>query len=521
VWGVWRDDCLWSGLSFMIAGAAGAAAAVIVDRGEPWKAALLAVPVYLAYRTYRLFVGRLANERTLTSGVLAVLSDRVADTQKEYRDTVEVLIETQMAERELASEKDRLSRTLANIAHVQEIHDQALEHERSARASAERANHLKDQFLATVSHELRTPLNAILGWADMLRSGTLEDARHDRACQAIYTSARHQALLVNELLDVARIMSGKLQLECAAVEVSGIVRGALEVIQPAADAKGIGITVDDDLSMCVVYGDATRLQQVTSNLLANAVKFTASGGAVYVRLRCESDAAEIVVADTGQGIPREFLSSVFEPFRQADGSVTRVHDGLGLGLSIVKQLVEAHGGTVSAESEGEGRGARFTVRLPLASVHGEPLHATAADDATAPGELPESVTSLDGISVLVVDDDGESRQVMAAHLESRHATPLMAASAAEALDLLQRQHVDVLLADVAMPGEDGYSLIRRLRALQPLTSASIPAAAVTAFARDEDRQRALEAGFDLHLAKPLDARSVVAAVAKLAGRVHT
>jgi len=516
VWIVWRDDCLWSGMSFVTAGAAGALAALVIDRGEPWSAALIVVPVYLIYRTYRLFVGRLSNEKTLTSGVLAVLSERIADAQRDYRQAVEVLMESQMAEREMAHEKGRLAETLADMTRLEELRARVLEREQAARANAERANHLKDEFLATVSHELRTPLNAILGWADMLRSGTLDDGRRDRACQAIYTSARHQAQLVNELLDVARIMSGKLQLDLAVIDVKDVVRGAVEVVQPAADAKRIDVAVGDDLPSAVVYGDVTRLQQVVSNLLSNAIKFTPPGGAVHVDLRREDDTAELIVTDTGQGIPEAFLPSVFEPFQQAEGSTTRVHGGLGLGLSIVKHLVEAHHGTVSADSGGQGQGATFTVRLPVAAVHGGQVEAIAAEYSNAPCEEVGDDITFDGITVLVVDDDDASRQVIAAHLEGHRARVLTAASAAEALEVVQRERVDVLLADVGMPGEDGYALIRRLRALPTPGAATIPAAAVTAFARSEDRQRALRAGFTLHVAKPVDARSLVTAVARLA-----
>jgi signal transduction histidine kinase/ActR/RegA family two-component response regulator len=516
VWVVWRDDCCWSGMSFVTAGLAGALAAVVIDRGEPWSAAVAAVPVYLTYRTYRLFVGRLSNEKTLTSGVMAVLSERIADAQRDYRQAVEALMETQMAEKELAHEKGRLAETLADMTRLEELRARVLEREQAARANAERANHLKDQFLATVSHELRTPLNAILGWADILRNGALEDNRRDRACQAIYTSARHQAQLVNELLDVARIMSGKLRLELAAVDLKHVVRGALEVVQPAADAKAIEISVDDDLPTAIVYGDTTRLQQVVSNLLSNAVKFTPRGGTVRLQLRCVDDAAELVVTDSGQGISAEFLPSVFEPFRQADGSTTRVHGGLGLGLSIVKHLVEAHSGTVTAASDGEGRGATFTVCLPAASVHHSQVDVIAADESAPAIEPAADAVRFDGLTVLVVDDDDESRQVMAAHLEGHRATVVTAASVAEALEVVRREPVDVLLADVGMPGEDGYALIRKLRAKQAPGAATIPSAAVTAFAGNEDRQRALQAGFTLHVAKPVDARSLVAAVARLA-----
>jgi signal transduction histidine kinase/ActR/RegA family two-component response regulator len=443
----------------------------------------MVAPVYLTYRTYQLFVGRL-------------------EDQKRH-------------ERALAEEKERLAVTLAEMTRLEEMRHLLLEREHAARASAEQANRLKDQFLAMVSHELRTPLNAILGWADMLRSGGLEAARRDRAYRAIHHSAKRQAQLIDELLDVARIMSGKLKLERTAVDLRDIVRGALEVVQPAADAKRITIAVDADPAIGAIHGDGPRIQQIAWNLLSNAVKFTPEGGAVHVRLRPTGGGAEMVVTDSGEGIPPDFLPSVFEPFRQADGSTTRPHGGLGLGLSIVKHLVEAHGGTVNAASGGEGRGATFTVQLPVAAVSADLPRPTAPEPATLPSEPADLMASLTGISVLVVDDDDESREVVAAHLEGHHARVLTAASAAEALDLLQRKHVDVLLADVAMPGEDGYALIRKLRALNGSSVALIPAAALTAFARDEDRQRAFQAGFQRHLTKPIDARALVAAVTTL------
>ena len=454
-WRVWREDFLWSAASFMVAGTAGALAAVVIQRGEQWKALLMLAPVYLTYRTYHLFVGRL-------------------DDQKRHH--------------------ERLAA--------------ALQETQAARASAEAANVLKDQFLATVSHELRTPLNAILGWSDMLNSGILPEARRAAACEAIFHNAQRQARLIDELLDMARIMSGKLRLERALIEPSEIVSGALETVQPAAEAKGLTLAVDLDPAVGAFYGDGARLQQVLWNLLSNAVKFTPQGGTVTLRLVRRGLNGEIVVSDSGAGIPREFLPAVFEPFRQADASSTRQFDGLGLGLAIVKHLVEAHGGSIAVDSAGEGHGATFTVRLPLArAIHyrGEP---EASRGVTEPH-------ALDGLSVLVVDDDEDTREVVSAYLEAHHATVQTVASAADALVLLQREHFDVLLADVAMPGEDGYSLIRKLRAQPALQASTIPAAALTAFARDEDRVAALEAGFQMHLAKPVDVGSLIAAVARL------
>ena len=498
-WKVWRDDFLWSGASFMVAGTAGAAAAVVIARREHWKAALMLAPVYLTYRTYQVFVGRLEDQKRHT-----------AETQRLHKETIEALMLARHAEHALAQEKERLASTVSELTRLEEMRKQLLQRERSARASAEEASRLKDQFLAMVSHELRTPLNAILGWADMLRSGRLETDGRERASESIYGNAKRQARLIDELLDVARIRSGKLRLERTAVELEQVVRGAIDVVQTAADAKGVSIKIEADSALGSIFGDPSRLQQIAWNLLSNAVKFTPEGGTVLVRLRRSNNTAEMVVTDTGAGIPEEFLPWVFEPFLQADASTTRPYGGLGLGLSIVKHLVEAHGGSVGVESGGEGRGATFTVRLPIVAVSTD----QSAGLGTELSVQGPSKASLQGISVLVVDDDTETREVVAASLESCQAVVRTAASASQAFEVLQREHIDVLLADIAMPGEDGYALIRRLRALKA-DAAGIPAAALTALARDEDRQLALDAGFQLHLAKPIDTDSLVAAVASL------
>jgi signal transduction histidine kinase/CheY-like chemotaxis protein len=452
VWRVWRDDFLWSGASFMVAASAGACAAVVVDRGEIWVALLMVAPVYAAYRTYGLFVGRL----------------------------------------------------------------DLLERERLARESAEEANRLKDQFLAIVSHELRTPLNAILGWADILRRGALDPTRHDRAFRAIHDSARRQAQLIDELLDVSRIMSGKLRLELSpAVDVEDIVEKALEMVQPAADAKHIQVAADMKGRLGTICADSGRVQQVVWNLLTNAIKFSSDGGAVRLRVRRAPTTVEIAVTDGGQGIARDFLPHVFESFRQAEGATTRRQGGLGLGLSIVKHIVEAHGGSVKADSAGEGYGATFTVRLPVVAMCATPSEIAAAGILLRPDELQDQpIASLSGLSVLVVDDDEESRTIVAEYLAAQQARVLTASSAQQAFEMLAYERVDVLLADIAMPDEDGYSLIKRVRAGAGQT-ASIPAAALTSFARDEDRQQALEAGFHVHVAKPVDPRRLIDAVAGL------
>jgi signal transduction histidine kinase/ActR/RegA family two-component response regulator len=498
-WQVWHDEFLWSAPSFMVAGSAGAFAAVVIERGRHWEALLLLAPVYLTYRTYEIFVGRLDDQRR-----------HVQETQKLHSETLEALRQALSAEQALAQEKERLAATLADMTQLEEARRQLLNREHAARAAAEQANRLKDQFLAVVSHELRTPLNAILGWAELLQSGKLDDGKSSRASRAILDSAKRQAQLIDELLDVARIMSGKLRLERSTVDLTEIVQSAVAVVQPVIEAKHIEVIVESSPGLSTIFGDSSRLQQVIWNLLSNAVKFTPEGGAVRVRLHTANGTAEMVVSDSGEGIPHDFLPHVFEPFRQADPSTTRTHAGLGLGLSIVKQIVEAHGGTVAAENNPQGPGAMFVVRLPIIAVR---HHRRTSDPVVDPAVKEES--SLRGLSILVVDDDEESRHVVAAHLESCDAKVLTAGSAREAMALLQQNSVHVLLADIAMPGEDGYSLIRRLRLLDGAV-ASVPAAALTAFAREEDRQEALEAGYQLHLSKPIDAGSLIAAVATLA-----
>ena len=506
---VWRRDFLWSGASFMVAGSAGALAALVLQRGDGWKAVLLIAPIYLTYRTYELFAGRLEDQKRHTEEI-----------QRLHTETIAALGQTRAAERALAQEKERLAIALAEMTRLEAARLQLLEREQTARAgaeearaSAEEANRLKDQFLAIVSHELRTPLNSILGWADMLAKGNLDDGLRERAVRGIGQGARRQARLIDDLLDVARIASGKIHLDRSLVDLRDVVRDALLVAQPAANEKRIRVAVDADPSAGKVYGDPARLQQVASNLISNALKFTPSGGAVHIRIQRAGKDVEMIVTDTGQGIVPEFLSSVFEVFRQADGSTTRTHSGLGLGLSIVKSLVEAHGGSVAVHSAGQDRGATFIVRLPIAA----PAESSEAMLGTPAARDPYAnvLPSLEGVRVLIVDDDEESRQVIAVHLTASGATVLTASSGQEALERLERDNVGVVLADIGMPDEDGYALIKRIRALPSPKVARVPAAAVTAFARDDDRRAALEAGFQLHLPKPVDAFSLVTAVATL------
>jgi signal transduction histidine kinase/CheY-like chemotaxis protein len=494
---VWRDDFLWSSASFMVAGTAGAVAAVVVARGEHWKAVLMMAPIYLTYRTYQVFIGRLEDQRRHT-----------AETERLHKAAVDALESARRAEAALAGEKQRLAATVAELTRLEQGQKLMLRREQTARASAEEASRLKDQFLAMVSHELRTPLSAVVGWSDMLRTGKLPAADREKATEAIYSNARRQARMIDELLDVARITSGKLRLERTAVNLAAVVRDALDVVQVAADAKGVQIERSIDYSIGTIYGDGGRLQQIAWNLLSNAVKFTPTGGRVHLDLRRSNNLAELTVTDNGMGVPLDFLPYLFEPFSQADASTRRVHGGLGLGLSIVRQLVEAHGGNISVSSDGEGRGTAFIVQLPLVSMSFDQV----ASRAAVSDEHP--VPSLEGLRVLVVEDDLENREALAANLASERAHVLTAASAAEALELMKSSRVDVLLSDIAMPLEDGYTLIRKVRALDG-AAAKVPAAALTALARDEDRQQSLDAGFQLHLAKPIDSASLIAAVASL------
>ncbi|MFP5287595.1 MAG: response regulator [Thermoanaerobaculia bacterium] len=397
----------------------------------------------------------------------------------------------------------------------------AMLREQEARKQAEEANRIKDEFLATLSHELRTPLNSILGWAQVLRTGKVDEDTTARALEAVERNARAQAQLISDLLDVSRIITGKLRLELKPVDLSRLIDAALDSVRPAADAKGIRILVTLDRGIRGIgplVGDPDRLQQVVWNLLSNAIKFTPQGGSVEVRLGQREGQAEIAVRDTGAGIRPDFLPYVFDRFRQAESSTTRQHGGLGLGLSIVRHLVELHGGTVAVESPGEGQGSTFTVRLPIRlGVEAGPLTERRQRPAE---EVPDLVGSrlLAGLHVLVVDDEADTRELLVTALEQCGARVTAVPNVPDALASLDRTLPDVLLSDIGVPGEDGYSLIRKLRARSAELGGNVPAAALTAYARSEDRIRALSAGFQAHLAKPIDPAEVVATIAALAGR---
>ncbi|HEY9879290.1 MAG TPA: ATP-binding protein [Leptolyngbyaceae cyanobacterium] len=378
--------------------------------------------------------------------------------------------------------------------------------EQKARADAEHANRIKDEFLAILSHELRSPLNPILGWIRLLQTQQLDQATTERAMATIERNAKLQAQLVEDLLDMSRILRGKLTLTVAPVSLESTVYAALETVQLAAEAKMLQIQTNIVPPVPQILGDANRLQQVVWNLLSNAVKFTPAGGQVEVTLETLNAHAQITVSDTGAGIKPNFLPHVFESFRQADGGTTRQFGGLGLGLAIVRQLVEAHGGSIKADSPGEGLGATFTVQLPLLSTEPE----IGQSDGPQQGEL-----DLTGICVLVVDDEPDAREFLTVLLRQYGAEVLTVASAAEVLSALESSQPDVLVSDVGMPEVDGYTLIRQIRALPPEKGGQIPAIALTAYAREEDQQQALASGFQQHLSKPVDLDQLISSVWKL------
>lgn len=403
-----------------------------------------------------------------------------------------------------------------------EEREQLLVREQLARAEAESANRLKDEFLATVSHELRTPLNAIIGWSHMLRYDHMDEAMVARGIETIERNAKSQAQLVEDILDVSRVITGKLHLSIEPVDVASVINAAIDAVQLAADSKGIQLKVALDPSARRVSGDASRLQQVVWNLLSNAIKFTPAGGCVCVQLERADSCAQIKVSDTGCGISQDFLPFIFDRFRQADGSSTRMHGGLGLGLAIVRHLVELHGGTVSADSPGEERGATFTIELPLAPTpeqakghRREIENLRAKDDGWTPDA---ALPSLEGVQVLLVDDDEDTLQMLATVLTSFRATVQTASSASEALEALQWFKTDVLVSDLAMPEEDGYSLISKVRALEVAGGRQIPAVALTAYVRVEDRAQALKAGFNMFVPKPIEPSELVTAIANLTER---
>ena len=386
-----------------------------------------------------------------------------------------------------------------------------IEHEfKYAKEEAEAASRAKDEFLATVSHELRTPLTSILGWARMIRMADLEPELFREAIDSIERNAKSQAQLIDDILDVSRIVNGKMRMEMNVVDLRMVVDAALATIRPTANAKGVTLRASLPVDPARVSGDADRLQQVIWNLLANAVKFTSDGGTVEIHVTCDRGTIGVTVRDTGQGIEPRFLPHVFERFRQADTSTSRPQGGLGLGLAIVRHIVELHGGTIGVDSEGLGRGATFRITFPVSRLTADPSCGAVESEEPCP-------PNFDGLRVLVVDDQPDTQRVLTALLERCGANVTTASSAAEALELLTTHEHDVLLSDIGMPGGDGYSLLRALRA-SSRPGAEIPAIALTAYARDEDRTASLDAGFQSFVAKPVEPNDLLTVVASVAGR---
>jgi PAS domain S-box-containing protein len=404
---------------------------------------------------------------------------------------------------------------------AEEDHSHMVIKERLAREEAEAANRAKDEFLATLSHELRTPLNAMVGWTRMLRTRTLSPEKSLKALETIERNAKAQADLIEDILDVSRIITGKLRIEIQAADLRAIVDAAIEAVRPAAEAKGI--TLDKDISALPedFFADSARLQQVIWNLLSNAIKFTPSGGRVDIIVAGrDQKEVEIQVRDNGRGVHRDFLPYIFDRFRQHDSTTKRTHAGLGLGLAIVRHLVELHGGTVCVESAGEDQGATFTVRLPVRATPIATYSLEGAPRQNTPSlALQEEVVNLAGITVLLVDDEPDARELLCEVLEHYGASAEAAGSADEAIGRLTARPFDVLLSDIGLPGEDGYALISRVRALPSNKGGQIPAAALTAYARSEDSRRALEAGFLRHAVKPIQPAALAALVKELAGTV--
>lgn len=408
---------------------------------------------------------------------------------------------------------------IAERKQAEEERAQLLVREQAARAEAEQANRTKDEFLATLSHELRTPLSAILGWSHLVRSGKLDEAHMARALETIERNARSQSQLIDDLLDVSRIITGKLQIEARPVDLNAVIEAAIDAVRPAFEAKAIHFETEVDADAGLVAGDPNRLQQIFWNLFSNAVKFTPEQGEVSVKAKRTPSGVRISVSDSGVGITPEFLPYIFDRFRQADGSTTRVHGGLGLGLSIVKHLVQLHQGAVEVESQGKNKGACFTITLPVATMTETVATENAAKTEPESNGLPASFSkALKGLRILVVDDDVDSRDLVSTILTRCGSEVNSCESAAEALKAVREWKPDLLVTDIGMPNEDGYALIGKVRKMKSKRARQTPAVALTAYVTNEDRKRALAAGFRLHVAKPIEPANLVMLIAEAIGR---
>ncbi|HEX7335519.1 MAG TPA: ATP-binding protein [Pyrinomonadaceae bacterium] len=480
VWNTWRTYYLWTSVTYF-AGASAAGIIAILIKTYNFYAIVATVPIILI----------------------------IFFTYQTYLKNIEASVEQTEAARLHVEE---LSKYITDLQRSEEAREQLLVRAERARADAEAANRIKDEFLATLSHELRTPLTSLLGWSSVLREARRDEKVLNQGLEAIDRNARVQAQLIDDLLDVSRIVSGKLNLDVRPLDITSVTRAAINVVRPAADAKGIVLDYWAEPGLGAICADSARLHQIIWNLLSNAVKFTPNGGRINVRVEQDGSDARVTVKDTGQGIEPEFLPRVFDRFRQADSSTTRSFGGLGLGLAIVRHLVELHGGTVSAESDGVNQGATFLATFPLLADRNEPVAVSQS------GETNLEFCSLDGLRVLLVDDEPEAREIISTVIERTGAQVTACTSASEALAKLSEWKPDVILSDIAMPDEDGYSFIGKVRSLPPDKGGETPAAALTAYARDVDRRQALAAGYQMHIAKPIGASQLVHMVARLAGR---
>jgi signal transduction histidine kinase/DNA-binding response OmpR family regulator len=472
------------------------------------------------------FLGAPILSASRVSGWLYLLNKLNADDFSEADERLAATLATQVAiayeNAVLYSDAQRhaseLQLEIAERKQAEEERGQLLIREQAARAEAEQVNRTKDEFLATLSHELRTPLTAILGWSHLVRTGKLEEEQMNRAVETIERNARSQSQLIDDLLDVSRIITGKLKIEARSVDLGAVLEAAIEAVRPSFEAKSIRFENMMDSQALLIPGDANRLQQIFWNLFNNAVKFTPEGGEVRVEVECDVSRARISVTDSGIGMSPEFLPYIFDRFRQADGSTTRVHGGLGLGLSIVKHLVQLHQGTIEVESKGKDQGSRFTVSLPL-TLAGSPDLVQNAVTEVESTELPSGFSRvLDGLRIMIVDDEADARELVRAILSECGSDVNCCESAAEALVCFREWKPDLLVSDIGMPGEDGYDLIRKLRKMRSKRAKQMPAVALTAYATKEDKARALAAGFQMHVSKPIEPGVLIMSIAAALGR---
>jgi signal transduction histidine kinase/ActR/RegA family two-component response regulator len=481
VWNTWRTYYLWTSVTYF-AGASAAGIIAILIKNYSFYAVIATFPIILI----------------------------IFFTYHTYLKNMEASLEQTDAARLHVQE---LSKYIGELQRSEEERGQLLLRAERARVEAEAANRIKDEFLATLSHELRTPLTSLLGWSSVLREAKRDEKVLSQGLEAIDRNAKVQAQLIDDLLDVSRIVSGKLNLDVRPLDIASVTRAAINVVQPAAHAKGITLDYFAEPGLGAISADSARLHQIIWNLLSNAVKFTPHGGKISIRVARDGSDARVSVKDTGQGIDSEFLPRVFDRFRQADSSTTRSFGGLGLGLAIVRHLVELHGGTVSAESDGLNRGATFSATFPLIAERAEPVAVAQSPDGNS-----LEIHSLDGLRVLLVDDEAEARQIISTVITRTGGEVRTCKSASEALSKLAEWKPDVILSDIAMPDEDGYSFIQQVRTLPRDKGGETPAAALTAYARDVDRRQALAAGYQMHIAKPISANQLVTMIARLAGR---